>query len=364
MYSSNKKFPDFIELSLNSFSRFIFCAVMLGNSEDATKYVKKMEKLLTYLKEYETKCVVDKETKESILARYGFILNISKIILQTAINKSELNNCISEYRTKFKNTILTEDDVIINIYSQNSSDLLAKNFFDKITFNMSIIQSNKLKSVNYCSLFFSIYNQIAILTKNLTTDTNIKKQFEYLEKMRSCNKAVIDYVQKYSDFAEIKSVFSIPYFKQVLIKILYAYIFSFFFAREYKKCLDLFNDLQVISDKFLLNKGKMLRYYADIYKIKGDTLFKLEDYAEASNEYGKVVAIHEEYNNQTAYAVTALNLGVSFCYAKQFELSKKNLLMSLNKFESINAANQNRYTDKINNINNLIQHLNTNLFSR
>jgi len=366
MYSSSNKFPDFIEVTLNTFSRFIFCAIMLGKSEEAKKFGKKIEKLLNYLKEYETKCVIEKETKENILAKYGFISLISKYIFlnkPNAICKSDLHCCISEYRTKFKNTILTEDDVIINIYSLNSSDLLAKNFFDKIALNMSIIQSNKFVSVKYLSLFFSIYNQIAILTKNVTTDTNIKKQFEYVEKIRSCSKAVIEYVQKYSDFLEIKTVFSFCYFKQVLIKVLYAYIFSFFFVREYKKVLDLYDDLQVISDKFQLNKGPMLKYYVDIYKIRADTLFKLEDYAEASKEYSKVLNIHGEHDNQTAYAVTALNLSFSLCYIKQFESSKLNLLVSLNKFELLSAANQNKYSDKINFINNLLQHLNSTLFS-
>lgn len=365
MYFNNKKFPEFIEIFLNTISRVIFCAIMFGKLDDALRFLKKIDKLLNSLKDYDPKNEKETEAKENLLARYQFILFISKYIIQNnqaTINKSDLNTCISEYRTRFKNTILSEDDVIINIYSLNSSDLLAKNFFDRIALNMSIVQSNKLVSVNYLSLFFSIYNQIAILTKNVTTDTNIKKQLEYVEKIRTCSKSVTEYVHKYCDFWELKIVFSLPYFKQVIIKTMYAYLFSFFFVREYKKCLEIFKELQVISEKLELNKGAMLKYYADIYKLRGDTLFKSDEYGEAINEYAKVIKIHEEYNNLTAVALLSFDLGICYCYVKNYELAKKYFLLSLNKFELLNSANQNRFGDKIISINSLMQKLNNTLF--
>jgi hypothetical protein len=364
---SNKKFPEFVEIQLNTISRVIFCTIMFGRSEEAAKFLKKMEKLITYLREHEVKNDIDSEAKEILLARYQFVLLISRLILQNklnSINKSDLNTCISEYRTKFKNTILSEDDVIINIYSLNSSDLLAKNFFDKIAYNMSLIQGNKLVSVNYISLFFSIYNQIAILTKNVTTDTNLKKQLEYIEKIRNCSKAVTEYVEKYCDFVEMKIIFSLPYFKQVLIKTIYSFLYSFFFVREYKKCLEFLNDAQIISDKLELNKGGIVRYYAEIFKLKADSLFKLEDYEGAINEYSKVMKIHEEYNNQIGVALVSFDLGIVCCYAKEYELAKNHLMSSLNKFDFLNSSNQNRFIEKVNHINTLIQKLNSTLFSR
>jgi len=367
MYFSNRKFPEFVEINLNTICRYIYCSIMFGKTEDAAKFIRKFEKLLNYLKEFEGKSSVETEAKENLLARYQFILFISKYIInnrQGVINRSELSSCITDYRTKFKNTVLSEDDVIINIYSLNSSDLFAKNFFEKIALNMSIIQNNKLVSVNYISLFFSIYNQIAILTKNVTTDTNIKKQLEYIEKIRNCSKSVIDYFQKYMDFMELKIIFSYPYFKKLLIKVFYSYLFSFYFVREYKKVLEIFKELQIISDKLELNKGSMLKHYVDIYKLRADTLFKLEEYTEACNEYCKVISINEESNNQLGFALTAFNLGVSYCYSKEIELSKKHLLISVNTFENLNAQNQSKFNEKINQINNLLQQLNSGLFGR
>jgi hypothetical protein len=46
------------------------------------------------------------------------------------------------------------------------------------------------------------------------------------------------------------------------------------------------------------------------------------------------------------------------------ELSKKHLLMSLNNFQYLNSLNQNKFNDKINQISNLLQHLNSGLFAR
>jgi hypothetical protein len=364
MYFGSNKFPEFIEICLNTISRIIFASVMLGKVEESMKFVKKLEKIISYVRDYEPKTSTENDSKDMLITKYHFYLLIFKSINKIGnMDKVEMNNSINNYRNVFKNQIHVEDDVIINIYSLNSSDILAKNFFDKVAMNMSIIQNNKFMPVNYLSLFFSLYNQIAILTKNVISDTNVKKQLEYIEKIRNCSKAVIEYINKYSDNKEIKYIFNFPYFKEVLTKIYSAFIYTYYFTKDYKKGLEIIGEFEIIKKKLDLASGTMIKHYVAIIKLKADFYFKMEDYTQASNNYTKVAKIYEDLNVHIPMALASFNLGLSYLYTKEYPSAKKSLTMSLNKFEMLNTIYQNQYNDKLTQINGLLDQLNSSILS-
>jgi REP element-mobilizing transposase RayT len=383
-----KKSQDLIEIYLNTLSRIIFCYILTGKNEESLKFLKKMEKFLNLIRDNENTIsrnstninnnnnipsnninkslsteLKEKETRENILAKFHFYSLIFKYILKPNSNhelKAELNTSINNYRLKFKNQMSYEDDVIINIYSLNSSDVLSRNFFDKVNTHMSIITNNKLLPVRYISLFFALFNQISILTKNIATDSNLKKQFEYIEKIRNCSKAVVEYVNKYIDNnTDLRLIFSYNYFKEVLIKIYISYVFTFYFTKEYKKALEVVNEFENLKSKLGLADGNMIKHYVGVIKIKGDILFKMEDFIQAANCYANVIHIYEEtLNHASNMALVMFNLGVCYVYNKEYQLAKKSLMQSKTKFDLLNSINQgNSYEDKVKQIGNLLNAL-------
>lgn len=373
-----KKSQDLIEIYLNTLSRLIFCYILTGKNEESMKFLKKIENFLNVIRESEISIskldesnpisnnssfksilIKEKELRENIIAKFHFYSLIFKFILKPNSNhelKAELNTSINNYRMKFKNQMSYEDDVIINIYSLNSSDVLSKIFFEKVNTHMSIITNNKLIPVRYLSLFFSLYNQISILTKNIATDSNIKKQLEYIEKIRNCSKSVVEYVNKYVDNnSDLRLIFSYPYFKEVLIKIYISYVFTFYFTKEYKKALDLVNEFENLKSKLGLADGNMIKNYVGVIKMKGDILFKIEEFVQAANCYSNVIHIYEEtLNHSNNMAVVMFNLALCYVFTKDYQMAKKSLMQAKTKFELLNSINQNTHEDKIKQISNLL----------
>jgi hypothetical protein len=119
-----------------------------------------------------------------------------------------------------------------------------------------------------------------------------------------------------------------------------------------------------MKNKLDLSSGSLGKYYASFIKLKADLLFKLEDYAHACTIYTKVLQIYDELNNHThTRALVLFCLGVSYLYAKEFNLSKENLKLSYNKYEVLNKINQNQFKDKVDSIATLLASLNSNLFA-
>jgi hypothetical protein len=144
---------------------------MIGRNEQSLKYVKKLDKLISILNEETYMARIKIDLKESLLLKYSFYLLIFK-----TINKIENSFFNNNYRHKFKNQIDSENEIVTNICVLNRSDTLAINFSKLIKENILIIITNdKFQPVNYVTLFFYLFNQISNLTKNFTTDTNIKK---------------------------------------------------------------------------------------------------------------------------------------------------------------------------------------------
>lgn len=366
-YGGDYKFPEFAEICLSVIARVIYCGIMIGKTDEASKFIKKLEKIINLVKDCQIKNRGEianlhnmTEHKEVMLAKYHFYLLIYKNICKYGnIDKTELNNSINAYRIRFKNQINSEDDIITNIYAFNSSDVLARNFFEKVNMNMSIIQNNKLLPVKYVSLFFSLYNQISILTKNISTDSNLKKQYEYVEKMRNCSKSVIDYINKYIDNTyELRYIFTFPYFKEMLIKVYISYIYTYYFTKDFSKALEMIEEFEEVKSKLNLNDGASLKHYAGIIKLKGDILFKMADYVQACNCYSRVVQIYTDLvNHSQSMAMVIFDLGLSYFYAKEYALAKKNLSLAKNKFDLLNSINQNQYSDKVKQVNTILQHL-------
>ncbi len=354
LFGCNKKISEFIENYLVVLSRNIYCNILQGQTEESRKFIKKLEKLINLLKQGEIK---PKDVKENLLLKFNFYLFIYKIICKQSYDKVELNKSINLYREKFKNSIEIEDETIINIYALNSSDVIAKSFFQKVNTNMNIINNNKLLPISYISLFFSLFNQISILTKNIATDSNTKKQAEYVEKIKICSKAIIDYVNKYINVQslDVRAPLAFPYFKEVLIKIYFSYIFSFYFSRDFTKALDVLSDFEKLKNELKLEEGNTIKHCADVLKLKADILFKLEDFAGACESYLKVVKKYQEvFNHSQSMPIVLFNLGLCFLYLKDYAQAKKFLKQSYANYENLNSIHQNIYDDKLKQIGSLI----------
>jgi hypothetical protein len=347
LFANNKNLAEFIENYLVVLCRHIFCSIMQGKVELSMKFIQKLQKLLNLLSNSEFK---PEESKLNLIVKYNFYLIIYKIIVKQPYDKNELNKSINLYREKFKNSVEIEDDTIINIYALNSTDVIAKTFFQKVSSNMSTISNNKLLPINYISLFYSLFNQISILTKNIATDSNTRKQAEYIDKIKVCSKTIIDYVNKYKNYqpSDLRAPFNYPYFKEVLIKIYFSFIFTFYFCKDYRKALESIAEYEKLKIDLNLEDGSTKKHCADVLKLNADILFKMEDFSGALELYLNVIQKYEEVlNHSQSMPLVLFNAGLCFFYTKEYGQAKKYLRQSLGKYETLNSINQNLYEDKI-----------------
>ena len=353
-FSNGKNIPDFIELYLVVLCRNIFCQILLGNINDSIKIIKKLEKLIVMMKQSDFSFG---DTKNVLLTKYNFYLCIYKFITKQSCDKNEINKYINNYREKFKNQIEIEDDTIINIFSLNSTDVIAKNFYQKVNNNIFIIGNNKFIQISYLLLYFSLFNNISILTKNISTDSNTKKQSEYIDKILKCAKPIVDYINKYLNVQNLdtRAPFNYAYFKEVLIKIYFSYIFYFYFTKDYKKALEVYGEFERTKIELSLEDNYTLKASADLQKLFADILFKLEDYNGAINTYLAVIEKYEKIlNHSQSMPLVLFDLGVCFFYVKDYSQAKKYLKQSLSKYETLNTINQNLFEEKVSLINKLL----------
>lgn len=356
------KFENFLEISLNIISRIIYCTIMIGKQDEISRFIKKLEKIITVLKEKEKELNLNnKQTVLDNYTKFSFYLSIFKQIYRYGtMDKTELNSSLNEFKKKFHSI---KDEEIINIYAMNSSDTLANKFHEKLNSNLNTIQTSKFTQINHITLFFSIYNQISILTKNVTSDTNIKKQLEYISNIKALAKSLIIYINKYLELNYI-NVLMFAYFKEALIKIYMSYIYTFYFSKDYEGGLSIIQEFEGLKNKLDLCSGGLIKHYSGILKLKGDILFKKNDYIHACNVYSKVLQIYDDVNNHShTRALVLFNLGSSYLFAKEYNISKDNLTQSLNKYELLNKIYPAQFNEKISQIGNMINQLNSSIFS-
>ena len=199
----------------------------------------------------------------------------------------------------------------------------------------------------------------------MATDPSTTQQTADIEKIRTCSKAIVDYVTKSIDHSyDLKYIFTFSYFKEVLTKIYLSYVYSYYFKKDLKKSLELIDDFEIFRGKLDLSSKIMIKHYSAILKLKGDILFKMEDYIQACNVYLKLLQIYDEINNHSqSRALILFNIALAYLYTKEYALGKDCLTQSLNKYETLNKINPNFYNEKVTLINQLLAKLTISVFS-
>ena len=90
-------------------------------------------------------------------------------------------------------------------------------------------------------------------------------------------------------------MFVLTYFKDIYNRIYFSYIYSFYAEGSYEegiKEFNYYNDL--IKIQFELNINANQKSYLDIFKIGGDSYFKLNQFNDASKIYLNIIPSYKD----------------------------------------------------------------------
>jgi hypothetical protein len=348
---SDRKINNFVEVYCIIVARLEFCSILLGKHDEMMRFIKKLEKTISLIKEK------NMEPIKSVVGRFTYYLNVYKNIYRyKSVDVADLHNSIMEYK-KINNNYLDYDSVI-NIYSMNPKDMVANTFYEGLYQNDFQVKSGNYTKVNFLNLFFSIFNQINKLMRDNLYESDKKKQFEIINTINSYSKGLIDYINKFIYQDKYGLFINYDYLREMLIKLQYYYIYSLYFTGDYNKALESIIAFNTLSNKLNLHMGYIVRSVSSILKVKGDIYFKRQEYKIAAENYKDVLKIYDEINIHTQMRPLVL-FNLALCCINMNDVSAKEYLnQSLSKYEKLNIVHNNLYQDKTEEIQMILKYLN------
>jgi hypothetical protein len=210
------------------------------------------------------------------------------------------NNKIRQSEMDLMNRcILEKDDLRMSTQFRNMEEL-----FKKWTSGQKI----ELKGDKIILMYFSLYNQVSLLTKNIVKEMNADNRLKNIQSVRKFCSDIIEMtgkqvIDKKNEF--LKKIFQLPFFKNLFNRLYYVKLYSYFLERRYQDCLNNLSGYQFAKIQYELETPKSNEYMS---KIEADCLFKLKRYKEAEIIYDKIISM----NSNDAFVHFNLGLAAYF----------------------------------------------------
>ena len=280
---------------------------LVGNINEVKRFTKKINKHLSFLKENSSS---KNNSQSTIIPQYDFYNIILQSICKAPTNPS-MRNSIQNYQGLLGNSIKEQDEALLNIYLLNNSDMNASQMFaQKATdYYQKILRNTKINDEHLFTIYLFLYNYLSSMSNKLSRNN--------LKDVRKCSKDIIDYtINLVNTNQYLKELFQLFYFKEMFNRIYFVYVYSFYFEGDYERAIrecDTYNDL--IKNQFELNLNK--QSYANIIKIKGDALYKLQQFNDALQLYSNIVNLLENKID------TVFNMALCNIFLKKVNTAKE-----------------------------------------
>ena len=280
---------------------------LVGNINEVKRFTKKIDKHLSFLKENSS---LKSNSQSTIIPQYDFYNIVLQSICKAPTNPS-IRNSIQNYQGLLGNSLIEQDEALLNIYLLNNSDMNASQMFaQKATdYYQKILRNNKINDDHLFTIYLFLYNYLSSMSNKLSRNN--------LKDVRKCSKDIIDYtINLVNTNQYLKELFQLFYFKEMFNRIYFVYVYSFFFEGDYERTIrecDIYNDLIKIQFELNLNKQS----YGNILKIKGDSLYKLQQFNDALQVYSNIVNLLDDKTN------TVFNMALCNLFLKRVNAAKE-----------------------------------------
>ena len=332
-----------IDYYLSIASRLGYIGTLINDKKAITSCMKKIEKTLNIIN-------VDTKDKKinSLKVTYSMLLCIMKINCKITMNKSK------EIAANFKALFFPNLNVIKNnnyfninyiVNQKNINDwIMNLNIINNMDYEISIycknlvescINNNIIKKIPMqdsmvITFIFGIHDIINRLSESLCTDTSVKKQEEYKNKIIKYTNSTLEYI--YNE-CENQDIFQTTLIKSTIIEIFSSYCHVFIYNKNMnmmKKSLNLFDELK---KKMQINDSTPS--YELINKIKGDFWYYNKDYKASGLYYESAIKLMKE--DHPKKGILFFNLGfINYICEK-----KKEAIDNLNKCINILSSVEN-----------------------
>ena len=280
---------------------------LVGNINEVKRFTKKIDKHLSFLKENSS---LKSNSQSTIIPQYDFYNIVLQSICKAPTNPS-IRNSIQNYQGLLGNSLIEQDEALLNIYLLNNSDMNASQMFaQKATdYYQKIIRNNKINDDHLFTIYLFLYNYLSSMSNKMSRNN--------LKDVRKCSKDIIDYtINLVNTNQYLKELFQLFYFKEMFNRIYFVYVYSFFFEGDYERTIrecDIYNDLIKIQFELNLNKQS----YGNILKIKGDSLYKLQQFNDGLQVYSNIVNLLDDKTN------TVFNMALCNLFLKRVNAAKE-----------------------------------------
>ena len=280
---------------------------LVGNINEVKRFTKKIDKHLSFLKE---NSFLKSNSQSTIIPQYDFYNIVLQSICKAPTNPS-IRNSIQNYQGLLGNSLIEQDEALLNIYLLNNSDMNASQMFaQKATdYYQKILRNNKINDDHLFTIYLFLYNYLSSMSNKMSRNN--------LKDVRKCSKDIIDYtINLVNTNQYLKELFQLFYFKEMFNRIYFVYVYSFFFEGDYERTIrecDIYNDLIKIQFELNLNKQS----YGNILKIKGDALYKLQQFNDALQVYSNIVNLLDDKTN------TVFNMALCNLFLKRVNTAKE-----------------------------------------
>ena len=240
--------------------------------------------------------------------------NNASALRESQQNMQKMSNKIRQSEMDILNRcILEKDNLTMSTQFKNMEEL-----FKKWTSG----QKAELKGDKIILMYFSLYNQISSMTKNIVGELNSENRLKNILSVRKFCTDIIEMtgkqvIDKNNEF--LKKIFLLPFFKNLFNRLYYVKLYSYFLEGRYQECLNDFTGYKLAKIQYELETPKSNEY---MNKVEADCLFKLKKYKEAEDIYDKIISM----NSNDAFV--HFNLGIAAYFTSN---DKKKSLAHLKK---------------------------------
>ena len=283
---------------------------LIENYGEVKRFANKIKKNLNSLKLFSKNNQFIQNFNLNNLSQYDFIYVVLKNMLNNENKNKEDENEKKMYLNKYikQNNIYNNDEVVLNFSILNKDDIkLKKTFMNNEEKYKNGLISKKILDKDLLNCYLYLYNGISNLTENIL---NGKMNNEINKKIRDYCKLVIDFINNNivkNDFN--KELFRINYFKDLFNRLYFAYLYSFYYQKEYEKCLQECEQYQSVI-KVMYELPEDMKSFLNVLKIKGDCYFKTGNYNKAIEIYNNILGKSNDENMN----LTIFNLAISFLF--------------------------------------------------
>ena len=280
---------------------------LVGNINEVKRFTKKIDKHLQFLKE---NSFSKSNSQSTIIPQYDFYNIVLQSICKAPPSRS-VRNSIQNYQGLIGNSLMEQDEALLNIYLLNNNDMNASQMFaQKATeYYQKILRNYKLSDKQLFKTYLFLYNYLSSMSNKLNRN-NVKD-------VRKCSKDIIDYtINLVNSNQYLKELFQLFYFKEMFNRIYFVFVYSFYYEGDYERAIkecEIYNDLIQIQFELHVNKQS----YSNVMKIKGDALYKLQQFNDALQVYSNIVNQLEDKTN------TMFNMALCNLFMKKVSSAKE-----------------------------------------